>query len=269
MGPGELSPSGGNMTPRAGSANIKSAGLFSPSLVSVYSALAVRLSEAGVAVCHLTWRSPPIRPGASNEMLKKAKTLKEVTAELEAAVKFLRATHEADTLSPSLPLVLVGFCLGGAACLSAAANTLRSFEPDFQHAGLGPLAGIVGIGLAPRVEERTRPNRSYGGGDTHSAMQALAQRAVPLLLLHGTSDEVVDLPAVALLFETYLGVKAAGWLLGAEHDLASRFDAALETTHAWVLGLLRRYVVTSGMLTQFAPPAEANEGIPFGYSVSF
>ena len=264
MGPGELSPSGGPGTPRAGSSTTTSAGLFSPNIVSVFSRLGASLTPEGLAVCHLTWRSPPIRPGSSRDMLRKGKTLKEARLEVEAAVRFMRLAHEPDSLSPALPLVLVGFCFGGAAALAAAATSLRGEWKD----GLGPIIGVLGIGLAPRVEDGS-PLRSYAGCDTLSCVQLLASSAVPLLLLHGTSDELVDVWAASNLFDAIQGPKAAGWLAGAEHDLTSRHEAVHQTARSWIQGLLRRSRVCSGMLTQLQLPEEAEEGIPFGKAVTF
>jgi dienelactone hydrolase len=274
MGPGELSPSGGQASPRAGSSTTMSAGLFSPSIVSVFSRLGVSLTKEGIAVCHLTWRSPPIRLGASRELLHTVKTLREAQLEIEAAVRFMRTVHELDSLSPALPLVLVGFCFGGAAALAAAATSLRATLP-FRgpptlpvNKGLGPLAGVLGMGLALRIDDGS-PTRSYADLDTFNCVPVLARAAVPLLLLHGTSDELIGATAANLLFDAIEGPKAAGWLVGAEHDLISRHEAAHQTAHAWILGLLHRSRVCGGMLMQMQPPKESEEGIPFGRAVTF
>ena len=274
MGPGELSPSGGQASPRAGSSTTMSAGLFSPSIVSVFTRLGVSLTKEGIAVCHLTWRSPPMRPGASRDLLHKVKTLREAQLEIEAAVRFMRTVHELDSLSPALPLVLVGFCFGGAAALAAAATSLRSTVPVRgpptmpENKGLGPLAGVLGMGLALRIDDGS-PTRSYADLDTFNCVPVLARAAVPLLLLHGTSDELIGATAASLLFDAIEGPKAAGWLVGAEHDLISRHEAAHQTAHAWILGLLHRSRVCGGMLMQMQPPKESEEGIPFGRAVTF
>ena len=270
MGPGEVLPPGISPSAASGAA---SAALFSPHMVSIYTVLSTALTFEGIAVCHVTWRSPPLRPGALHDKILKSKTLKDGVSEIACAVKYMRRTHETDALAPTLPLVLVGHCYGGAAALAAAAISQRT--PPSDRLALGPLAGVVALALAPRhgVNGRTSGLSAAGrlceAGDTLSCMQQLTDASVPLLLLHGTSDSVIGLAEVALLFDAAVGPKAAGWLIGAEHDLHSRADAVVATTAKWALGLLRRYAVSSGMLTQLPPPREADEGIPFGQALSF
>ena len=50
-------------------------GAFAPAIRSIYTVLARQLAARAVAVCHLTWRSNPTRPGAPRGTLKAAQTL--------------------------------------------------------------------------------------------------------------------------------------------------------------------------------------------------
>ena len=110
-------------------------------------------------------------------------------------------------------------------------------------------------------------------------MRADHHRAAHLLLVlgarlevgvqRGDGDELVDVRAASNLFDAIQGPKAAGWLAGAEHDLTSRHEAAHQTARSWIIGLLRRSRVCSGMLTQLQLPEEASVGIPFGKAVTF
>ena len=237
----------------------------------MYTTLAHRLVEDGCAVCHFTWKTPPIRPGARG-LLKMPKTLRDGTADVAAAVRCLRVAHEEDSMYYSLPLVIVGYCFGVPAALAAVANSLRreAATPSLRKGSpeavaLGPLAGILGISSAMRAD--TAEN-DYHGCDTITCIQDLAPVGVPLLLMHGLDDSVVDVNSVAMLFDAIPGPKAAAWMIAGDHSLMSRFDVAVEAAYAWVVGLIRRYEVAGGIVRQLAPPKEAESGIPFGRMVT-
>ena len=76
-------------------------GKFYPATRSVYTALARQLAARRVAVCHLTWRSNPTRPGAPRGTLKAPQTL------LDGATDIARPPVEAWRWTPGGPGLLL------------------------------------------------------------------------------------------------------------------------------------------------------------------
>jgi fermentation-respiration switch protein FrsA (DUF1100 family) len=236
-----------------------SSSLFSPSMESIYTKLASKLAANGLAVCHFTWRSPPMRPGASRELLRMPATLRDGASDVAAVAAYMRTSHEADNMHPSLPLLLIGFCFGVPASLAAAARALNG-EPAFSKA-VSPLAGVIGLSLALRVDDSTR---SYGGYDSLSCALALSKASVPLLVLHGTHDTVIDATSAETLFEASPGPKSAAWMLDAAHQLTGRSFDVIALLMAWATALFRRYDIAGQLGFQLeAPPLE---GLNLGHA---
>ena len=66
-------------------------GKFHPALRSTYTVLARQLVAEGAAVCHLTWRTNPTRPGAKKGTLKAPQTLLDGASDIADAARFLGA----------------------------------------------------------------------------------------------------------------------------------------------------------------------------------
>ena len=63
-------------------------GKFHPTLRSTYTVLARQLVARHVAVCHLTWRTNPTRPGTKKGTLKAPQTLLDGVADIADAACF-------------------------------------------------------------------------------------------------------------------------------------------------------------------------------------
>jgi pimeloyl-ACP methyl ester carboxylesterase len=243
-------------------------GKFSPAIRSIYSVLARKLADSGLAMIHFTWRLNPTRKGAPPGTLKAPKTLDEGVADIACAASFLRAAY-----GSALPLVLVGFSFGGPAVMAAAATALAATadadegdggdgdrsatgaasERGLAHSSMGPLAGVVTMGCGLRVAvgsgleaigvqlkggaSKARP-RDYGGTDSAACTRAFAAAQLPLLMVHGLADVTVDPKASAAIFDCATGPKVAVWLRGADHHMRSRFDELIAILSNWMSGLV-------------------------------
>jgi pimeloyl-ACP methyl ester carboxylesterase len=247
MGPGQEGPS-----------HTKS--LFSTHLTCIYTTLAKQLADDGFAVCQLTWRSPPAKSPTAIQQLKLPAALREGAYDIAAAAKYLRVAHEAESHRPSLPLVLVGFCFGAAAAAAAAA---RSLNGEQAFARMGPLAGVISLSLALRVDG---PGRDYAGYDSVACAQVLGNAGVPLLIMHGLVNGTVDPSQADMLLEASPGPKAAVWLIGAGHQLIERASDVNALLSTWMSTLFRRYDVVGrlGFQDALRVPEETGQGISFG-----
>ena len=231
--------------------------LFSPEIESIYTATAKQLASANFAVCALTWRTPPTRAGASPARRKMEAALRDGAHDVATAARFLRVAHEGHCGAATLPMVLVGYCFGVPAAMAAASRAL-CHETGFVVA---PLAGVVALSPALRIDGGAH---EYGGHDSASSTDRLATAGVPLLIMHGLADHVLDTAHASLLFDGSRGPKAAVWLQGAGHQLIERAEDVVATLVAWVPTLFRRYDVVGLLGPQLAPPRECCDGIPFG-----
>ena len=265
--------------------------LFSSAIPCIYNELAQQLAQAGFAVAHITWRLPPSRAGTPRSVLTSARSLLECAADVATAARFLRVAHELDAQTPTLPLVLVGYCFGAAAASAAAAlaltggkitkakpttTALAAGGPKTHIFGAttpasscslgGPLVGVVGLSTAFRADDmKSRVGgNAYGGCDSTTCAETLARFAVPLLMMHGLDDTVVDVDHAALFFEAAQGPKSLALLIGAGHTLSARSAAVVPTVLTWVRTLARRHAVTGVLTGQVRPPPEVENGVAFG-----
>ena len=235
-------------------------GLFSPEIDSIYTEVARSLAEDhGMGVAHLTWRTPPTRAGASPALRKMPAMLREAANDVAAAARFLRVAHESQPGAATLPLVLIGYCFGAAAVMAAASRALHA-EAGF---ALEPLAGVACLAISPRIDGT---KHQYGGHDTVSAANTLGAHGIPLLMLHGSTDDVCDASCSQLLFEGAPGPKSLLILHGSAHNLVHRAAEAVSLLKdAWVPTLVRRWGVIGALdPSQTEAPAECCEGIAFG-----
>ena len=241
-------------------------GKFHPALRSTYTVLARQLVAEGAAVCHLTWRTNPTRPGAKKGTLKAPQTLLDGASDIADAACFLRAAHAG---GGALPLVLVGFSYGGPTVMAAAAMALLPAADPYHVQALGRMAGVVTLGCGMRVRpegdlvevgrqlkggaSRAAAHEGYLGCDSQGCVEAFEAAGLPLCMVHGLQDVTVDPMASAAIFELARGPKAAVWVRGGDHHMRSRLDEVVATLVDWVRALLRAGAV--------GRPAEAPLGL--------
>jgi len=227
-------------------------GKFHPTLRSTYTVLARQLVARHVAVCHLTWRTNPTRPGTKKGTLKAPQTLLDGVADIADAACFLRGAHAG---GEALPLVLVGFSYGGPTVMAAAAMALLPAADPLHAEALGHMAGVVTLGCGMRVRpqgdlvevgrqlkggaSRAAAHEGYQGCDSQGCVEAFEGAGLPLCMVHGLQDVTVDPMASAAIFELARGPKAAVWIRGGDHHMRSRLDEVVAILVDWVPALLR------------------------------
>ena len=217
----------GNMGPGS------SGNQFSPANQCVFSVLARRLSEEGLAVCHLTWRNPS-RPSLST---RSPQRVRECAYDIHSAVGALRVSHDRRE-AIGLPLVLLAHgAEAGAGAMAAAAMHVERTRKGFD---LGPFAGVISLAPGLRVSDE---KHDYGTCDTLGCLRSLASVRAPIMLIHGHEDKTSEVQSTSLIFASARGPKAAVILQNCDHGMASRFDDVLTLLLFWVPGLLARYGV--------------------------
>ena len=225
---------------------------FSPGVPSIYSVLARRLAEENYAVCHFTWKVPvAFRSGRTRTSPLR---VRECADDVATAARSLRVAH-----GVNLPLVLVGFSSEAcAAVMAAAVLSIKRSTPS--AAGVGPLAGVVCIGMGLRTDDA---KHNYAGCDTISCLDAFALVKLPVLLMHGAEDVTIEPEASALAYESARGPKAVVFVSAADHELTNRFDDVLTQMLAWIPGLFRRFSVAGDCGGQLVCP-EVDEALGLG-----
>ena len=220
--------------PAAVGARHKPTAVFSASATTIFSVLARRLSDEGYCVSHFAWRAAS--PGGTTK--RTPSRLRDCTEDVLTCARSLRLAHDRASASGApLPLVLLAHSSEGCAAAMAAACLSLSGAKDRD---LGPLAGVVACASGLRVDD----NRfHFGGCDTLGCLATFARFGMPLMLMHGLEDGIIEAESTALIYESARGPKACCLLRGCDHTMATRFDDALSVLLMWVPGLHKRYGV--------------------------
>ena len=120
---------------------------------------------------------------------------------------------------------------------------------DREGKHIGPIAGVVCIAPGLRTNDR---QWHYGGCDTLSCLGAMGTAQLPLLLLHGLSDTIIEPESTVLAFNASSGPTAATLIQHADHTLKARFDDVLTLLLGWLPDLVRRYQVVGDAAGQFS-----------------
>ncbi len=154
--------------------------------------MAEPLARNGGGVLVASYRGYGDNPGAPSE-----------TGLLADGAAFLKLARE---LSPQSRVYLFGYSLGAAVALEMAARE--------------EVAGVITLGAFARLADLAPAFARGLIPDRYDNRAAIARVSEPVLLIHGTADEVVPVAAVKVLREAAAGPVRVLWLRGAPHNVA-------------------------------------------------